>query len=120
MNQKAIWIIIGLMSLAVVGVLTLQMSFINNSRRLNEEQFDKHVEAGMKRVAEQLENVENFQLQRFANGFSIATLQETMSAAVQLQQEMFNTPIEERIEIIRLDQFLKNELGNDIPFSYGV
>lgn len=108
------------MSLAVVGVLTLQMSFINNSRRLNEEQFDKHVEAGMKRVAEQLENVENFQLQRFANGFSIATLQETMSAAVQLQQEMFNTPIEERIEIIRLDQFLKNELGNDIPFSYGV
>ena len=116
MNQKAIWIIIGLMSVAVVGVLSLQMNFINNSRRLNEEQFDKHVAAGMKRVAEQLENVENFQLQRFANGFSIST----MSAAAQLQEEMFNTPIEERIEVIRLDRFLKNELGSEIPFSYGV
>ena len=62
MNQKAIWVIIGLMSLAVVGVLSLQMSFINNSRRLNEEQFDKHVAAGMKKVAELLENIENVQV----------------------------------------------------------
>lgn len=142
MNQKAIWVIIGLMSLAVVGVLSLQMSFINNSRRLNEEQFDKHVAAGMKKVAELLENVENVQVSRFANGFSIkqyetdtngnfryqeqavitsnpSVLRHTMEA-LQLKQEMFNVPIEERIEVIRLDRFLKDELGTEIPFSYGV
>jgi two-component system phosphate regulon sensor histidine kinase PhoR len=39
---------------------------------------------------------------------------------LQLKQEMFNTPIEERIEVIQLDRFLKDELGNNIPFSYGV
>lgn len=142
MNQKAIWIIIGLMSLAVVGVLSLQMTFINNSRQLNEDQFDKHVEAGMKQVAKRLENVENVQVARFANGYSIkefeadtngnihyqhqvvlsndpSVLRQTMDA-VQLKQEMFNTPIEERIEVIQLDRFLKDELGNNIPFSYGV
>ena len=142
MNQKAIWVIIGLMSLAVVGVLSLQMSFINNSRRLNEEQFDKHVAAGMKKVAELLENVENVQVSRYANGYSIrqfeadtngnfhyqqqivlsndpSVLRQTMEA-VHLKQEMLNTPIEERIEVVRLDRFLKDELGTEIPFSYGV
>ena len=131
------------MSLAVVGVLSLQMSFINNSRRLNEEQFDKHVAAGLKKVAELLENVENVQVTRFANGYSIKHLQQIDTSggfryrqqivlsndpsvlrqtmeAVQLKQEMFNTPIEERIEVVRLDRFLKDELGNNLPFSYGV
>ncbi|MBL7814548.1 MAG: HAMP domain-containing histidine kinase [Saprospiraceae bacterium] len=143
MNQKAIWVIIGLMSLAVIGVLSLQMSFINNSRRLNEEQFDKHISASMRTVAKRLENVENIQVTNFANGFSIkhlevdtsngsfryqqrtmmsndpSVLRQTMDA-VQLKQEMFNTPIEERIDVVQLDHFLKEELGSDIPFSYGV
>ena len=130
------------MSVAVVGVLSLQMSFINNSRRLNEEQFDKHVEAGLKRIAELLENVENLQVSRYANGFSIkhfeadtngsfryqqqnvyindpSVLRKAMLGA-QLKQEMFNSAIEERIEVIQLDRFLKDELGSNIPFSYGV
>jgi two-component system, OmpR family, phosphate regulon sensor histidine kinase PhoR len=151
MNQKAIWLIIGLMSLAVVGVLSLQMSFINNSRRVNEEEFDKHVNAGMKRVAVQLEETENLNIvSQHVNGFSLqhinidtngnfhyqkqeaysndpAALKQTMDRA-QLKQEMLYIPIEERIKVIELDRFLKEELGNlwrdeqgkDIPFSYGV
>ena len=130
------------MSLAVVGVLSLQMSFINNSRRLNEEQFDKHVAVSLKKVADLLENVENFQVTRYPNGFSLkystidtngqfryqqqiamsndpAVLRQTIEA-MQLKQAMFGLPIEERIEVIRLDRFLKDELGYDIPFSYGV
>jgi two-component system phosphate regulon sensor histidine kinase PhoR len=150
MNQKAIWLIIGLMSAAVVGVLSLQMSFINRSRLLKEEEFDKRVFSGLKQVAIRLENVENVEVARFANGFSIRQLQIDSNGgfryqqqdflstaprylpnelgaaarqqmdAVQLKQEMFNTPLEERIEVIRLDKFLKDELGDDIPFSYGV
>ena len=139
MNQKAIWIIIGLMALAVVGVLTLQMSFINSSRQLNEEDFDKHVAAGLKRVSVLLENVENIQLNRYVNGFSLrqstlvdtngmtyqqqlviaSPLQQTMEA-VKLKEAMLETPIEERIEVVKLDHFLKDELGHNLPFSYGV
>jgi two-component system, OmpR family, phosphate regulon sensor histidine kinase PhoR len=141
MNQKAIWVIISLMSLAVVGVLSLQMSFINNSRRVNEEDFDKHVNTGLKRVAAQLETVENLQVTaQYLNGFSIqyvakdtngnvhyhanvpdptANIHQTVGE-VKLRQEMFNTAIEDRIEVIQLDKFLNNELGNDIQFSYGV
>jgi hypothetical protein len=74
MRQRAIWIIIGLMSLAVVGVLTLQMSFINNSRRLNEEQFDKHITTGMRTVARTLENVEDINVTNFTNGWSLQHL----------------------------------------------
>ena len=139
------------MSVSVVGVLSLQMSFINSSRRLNEEEFDKHVAAGMRRVVALLEEVENIQIvSQHINGFSIkhlepnaaggfqyqqqtelsstpSALQQTMDR-VQLKQEMFNTPIEERIDVVQLDRFLKDqlgdfwkdEIGNDIPFSYGI
>jgi two-component system, OmpR family, phosphate regulon sensor histidine kinase PhoR len=142
MRQRAIWIIIGLMSLAVVGVLTLQMSFINNSRRLNEEQFDKHITTGMRTVARTLENVEDINVTNFTNGWSLqhlnidpngdlhyqeqivlsndpSVLRQPMDK-MQLKQEMFNTPVEERISIIQLDSFLKDELPHNIPFSYGV
>ncbi len=131
MKQRAIWIIIGLMSLAVVGVLSLQMSFINSSRRLNEEQFDKYVEAGLKNVAKRLENVEDIHVNDYANGYSIQFQEQIIIptdpsvspqsvSKIQLKQEMFNTALEERIEIVQLDQFLKDELGHNIPFSYGV
>ena len=139
------------MSAAVFGVLALQLSFINSSIRLNEEQFDRHVAAALKQVAAKLETVENIQLSRFANGYSIrqfsadstgnvhfqqltvasndpspmnrdasAVLQQKNMEAAQLKQEMFSTPIEERINITYLDKFLKEELGVNLPFSYGV
>ena len=43
MNKKAIWIIIGLMSAALIGIVLLQMYWIRWSIQLNEDQFDKNI-----------------------------------------------------------------------------
>lgn len=146
MNKKEIWLIIGLMSLAIFGVMTLQMSFINHSIQLNKEQFDSHIKSALSNVTGRLQDVENYELSKYANGFSIhqfeldtltgsVSLQQSLVLsqnplllkhqmdAVKLKQEMFSTPIEERIETAKLDDILREELserGISVPFSYGV
>lgn len=55
MSKKAIWIIIGLMSAAVVGVVWLQTDLIRTSMRVNEEKFNKNVYEALRNVVERLE-----------------------------------------------------------------
>jgi two-component system, OmpR family, phosphate regulon sensor histidine kinase PhoR len=146
MNKKEIWLIIGLMSAAVIGVMSLQIGFIQRSIQLNEDQFDSHILAALAKAAEKVEKVEDYNVSKFANGYSIkrlqvdtvtgsyqyqqtdvisgdpSVLQQKMEAA-QLKQEMFDTPLEERIEVIQLDAILRQEFGErgiSVPFSYGV
>jgi two-component system, OmpR family, phosphate regulon sensor histidine kinase PhoR len=146
MNRKEIWLIIGLMSLAVIGVMSLQIGFIQRSIQVNEDQFNSHILAALGKAAEKVEKVEDYQVAKYANGYSIkqlrvdtvtgayqyqqmdvvsndpSVLQLKMDAA-QLKQEMFNTPLEERIEVIQLDAILRQEFGDRgiaVPFSYGV
>jgi two-component system, OmpR family, phosphate regulon sensor histidine kinase PhoR len=59
MNPRRIKIIIGLMTLALVGVICLQVYWIGWNIRLNEEQFDKNVYAALNRVADKLQYYEN-------------------------------------------------------------
>ena len=59
MNQKIIGIIIGLLTVAVVGVMTLQIQFILDSRQEKEEQFNNHVRDALKKIADRMENMEN-------------------------------------------------------------
>ncbi|MBL7802152.1 MAG: HAMP domain-containing histidine kinase [Saprospiraceae bacterium] len=54
MNARRIRLIIGLMSLALIGIISLQIYWIGWSIRLNEEQFDKNVFAALNRVADKL------------------------------------------------------------------
>jgi two-component system phosphate regulon sensor histidine kinase PhoR len=58
MNKKAIWAIVGLMSAAVIGIITLQLYWITSTIHANEEQFNKHVRAALKTVADRLEQEE--------------------------------------------------------------
>lgn len=55
MNAKRIRLIIGLMTLALVGIIYLQVYWIRWNIRLNEEQFDKNVHAALYRVADKLQ-----------------------------------------------------------------
>ena len=55
MNAQRIRLIIGLMTLALVGIIYLQIYWIGWSIRLNEEQFDKNVFAALNRVADKLQ-----------------------------------------------------------------
>lgn len=67
MSKKAIWIIIGLMSAALLGVCWLQVNWIRSSIRLNQEQFDKNVFAALNRVSERLEYDEQLDFYNFVN-----------------------------------------------------
>lgn len=59
MKKNAIWIIIALMSAAVMGVVWLQMDLIRMSIRVNEERFDKNVYDVLNEVAAQLQAEES-------------------------------------------------------------
>ncbi len=75
MNKKAIWAIIGLMSLAVIGVVWLQMSLIQTSMKVNEEKFDKNVFNALNAVVNRLEyNEKREAFHLHGNGYSISYL----------------------------------------------
>jgi two-component system phosphate regulon sensor histidine kinase PhoR len=59
MDARRLQIIIALMSVALVGVISLQIYWISWSIRLNEEQFDKNVYAALNRVADKLQHYED-------------------------------------------------------------
>lgn len=59
MDAKRINLIIGMMTLALIGVISLQVYWIGWNIRLNEEQFDKSVFGAMNSVANKLEVYEN-------------------------------------------------------------
>lgn len=63
MNAKRIRLIIGLMSLALIGVISLQGYWIGWNIRLNEGQFDKNVFEALNKVANRLANYEELQVQ---------------------------------------------------------
>jgi two-component system phosphate regulon sensor histidine kinase PhoR len=58
MSARRIRLIILLMSIALVGVISLQIYWINWSIRLNEEQFDKNVYTALNRVVDLVESDE--------------------------------------------------------------
>lgn len=58
MNKKAIWLIVILMSAAVIGVFLLQVSLIVDAKRENERQFELQVSEVMNEVAEALKEKE--------------------------------------------------------------
>ncbi len=59
MNKRAIWYIIGLMTAALIGIVWLQMSWINESIRQNEAQFDAIIAQSLMQVSKKLEEEEN-------------------------------------------------------------
>ena len=58
MNPRRIKLIIGLMTLALAGIISLQIYWIGWNIRLNQEQFDKNVYAALNRVASKLQYYE--------------------------------------------------------------
>jgi CRISPR-associated endonuclease Csn1 len=58
MSAQRIRLIIAMMSLALLGIISLQIYWIKWSIRLNEEQFDKNVYAALNRVGDKLQYYE--------------------------------------------------------------
>ncbi|MFT5165415.1 MAG: two-component system phosphate regulon sensor histidine kinase PhoR [Saprospiraceae bacterium] len=64
MNKRAIWVIIGLMSAALFGIIILQGYWINWSYQLSENQFSKDVFTALNRVVYKLQQVEKWEEDR--------------------------------------------------------
>lgn len=145
MNQKIIWLITGLLTVAVIGVMSLQLKFILDSREEKEKLFDNHIRNALKNVAKRLEDAEDLQVNQFANGYSIQQIEgdsvsfsfksttiipnqpirpEEKYKALQVKQMMFAIlPIDERVNLPLLDKLLKQEFlerGINLFYNYGI
>ncbi|MCB0630242.1 MAG: HAMP domain-containing sensor histidine kinase [Saprospiraceae bacterium] len=81
MKRSTIWAIIGLLTVAVLGVLWLQMDLIRTSIVVNENKFDKAVVEVLNKVSERLEEEEERQaLKQYFNGYSSQYYQERSSS----------------------------------------
>ena len=70
MNKRYIQAVIGMMSIAVIGVVWLQMDLINTAIKENEVKFDKDVFDALHAVVTRLEREEEFRLINYSyNGF---------------------------------------------------
>ena len=144
MNQKIIWLITGLLTVAVIGVMSLQLKFILDSREEKEKLFDNHIRNSLKNVATRLEDAEDLQVNQFANGYSIHQIEgdsisfsfknptipnqlirpEEKFKALAVKQMMFAIlPIDERVNLPLLDKLLKQEFlerGINLFYNYGI
>ncbi len=72
MNKRAIWVIIGLMTAAVIGVVWLQVDLIRTAIRINEERFDRNVQSALAEVVKYLEYEEvKTEVYSSVNGFQM-------------------------------------------------
>ena len=73
MNKKAIWVIIGLMGAALIGIVVLQMDLIRTAVRVNEERFERNVYAALNAVNRRLVDRENQEvINQTLNGYQKA------------------------------------------------
>ncbi|MEK7253975.1 MAG: hypothetical protein AAB316_04470, partial [Bacteroidota bacterium] len=91
MNKQAIWLIIGLMSAALIGVAGMQLKWIVDSLQANEEQFNNQVVSALNGVAEKLEAQENMDfLRNVDNGFAQEYIEKEMQE--RLKEGEMNLP----------------------------
>jgi len=84
MDKKVIWLIIGLMSAALIGVAGMQVKWIVDTLEVNEEQFDNKVFTVLNDVAEKLEYMENMEVLRYVdNGFAQEYYQEELRQRIE-------------------------------------
>ena len=77
MSRASIWLIVAVMSVALVGIATMQVTWIRNMIQLNVEQFDESVFSALNKVSERLALLEN--LDAYDNGYSIDYIERRFS-----------------------------------------
>lgn len=110
MKKNAIWVIIGLMSAAVIGVVWLQMDLIRTAIRVNEERFDKNVYNALNEVIKQLEADEKRRaITMYGNGYVTQYLKNEGHRKKLISREEWNRHLPGADQIKKgdlMDQFL--------------
>ncbi len=70
MQQRTIYIILALITTAVVGVTWLQLDLIRTGLRVNEERFDASVQTALKQVADEQRKREEASYSQMQNGYT--------------------------------------------------
>ena len=142
MNAKRIRLIIGLMTAALIGVISLQIYWIGWNIRLNEEQFDKTVFSAMNNVADKLQYYENASVlealnktrsagkireaaRYLENGYALRQVERDSSAPprgfednvtmweyMKVSQLVDSKPLSERVPLDLLSNWLQEEFDN--------
>lgn len=117
MSKSSIFIIIVLMSVALLGLSGIQVYWIKKAIDLNETNFDYSVYQAIKRTSERLQKAEE-------NILPYESFPGYQSFEMDLISKWFNgTPLYERIVPYELDTILKQELDNQgitIEYNYGI
>lgn len=121
MNKKAIWVIIGLMGAAVIGVIWLQLGLIFTAIRVNEDKFEKDVFEALNSVVKRIEKEEQQEaFGNYANGFVTSYLEGEISRtgtqpALEINFEQ-HTIRQSRVTLLDPDQ-ASSILNNTCPCS---
>lgn len=123
MSKRAIWIVIGIMSLALVGTTLVQLYWINWSVRLKEEQFNESIIGALHRIGVRLEKHDPSM--SLSSSLFIEQWNEKQKQIELIDREMRiqKFPLERRIDPIFLKKILMQEfqeLNLDLDYSFGV
>jgi len=140
MNKKAIWAIILLMSAAMIGIILLQVYWINDNIKFEEVQFDNRVLTAISKVSDRLEESENESIYApsLTSGISstyrsgslmnakFSQLSNTTGGIIELERKEMKQswlPLDQRINIEMLEGLLEFEFkkrGIDAEYEYKV
>lgn len=123
MSKKAIWIVIGLMALALMGTTIVQLYWINWSVQLKEEQFNEAIIGVLHRIAARLEK--NDPSLRLSTTYLVEEWNEKQKQMELIDREMRiqKFPLEKRIDPLFLRKILMqefDELKLDLEYTFGV
>ena len=147
MTERKIKWIIGIMGIALAGIIYLQLHSIRRGIKLNTEQFDKSVFAALSNVARRLELNEQKDVVIAINGYSAEEIEkdadedfslvDVMKNVISNQgatkdigatldaftKEMDNISVEQRVPVDKLESFFRKEMKNSgikLDYSYGL
>jgi len=124
MSRRMIWLLITLMSIALIGLGAIQYYWIASAIKTSEDKFKTDVFDVLNKVADQLRNAERFRI--YQQTFGSKSSSQTMADEFEYEslRRMFNeTSLAERIKVNQLNNFIKVGLADkDIKdeFTYGV
>ena len=146
MSKTRIWIIVSVMSAALLGITAMQVTYIRDLIALNERNFEEQVFAALNRTADRLADLED--RNAYANGYSIEFFQQqryqrgqlpaggassrrrqpksselSWMRRMQYNADLLRLPLGSRISPGLLDTVLRQELRNrrvEADYTYGV
>ncbi|NJB87789.1 two-component system phosphate regulon sensor histidine kinase PhoR [Lewinella marina] len=145
MSKKSIYLIIGLIVTAIVGLIILQLRLLQTGLEVNKERYDRAIQSALKKVADEVEDNEEDEIRLTLNngyaggvpdglygelrigphspGLLGATSIRISPNSFRLRAQFANRNLEERIDREAIHQKLTKELRNagiEDPLEYGI